>query len=337
MARSRPSLLPLGDLVPGQHADFFALLAEKTRGETREGKPYYTCRFRDRRRTVTFMAWADGGWFDTCARDWHEGHFYKIRAAYGEHERYGPQIDLQNIRPVVDADRNDGFNPADFVERSRHDPEAMFAELRSLAEEHIADPPLRRLVLTLLDRHAEALKRLPATTRHFYPFYGGLLEHTLAVAQTSVFLAEKYSGRFPDLQPPLNRDLVTAGAILHDIGRVAEFNDNPANVERTTVGNLLGPLFLGRDLVRDTARELGEISPQLLELLEHLLVAHLNLLEKDSPRQPLIPECLIVHHADALDAYLEMYIRHLSRDQEPGSFTSAAWALGRRLYKGRTV
>jgi 3'-5' exoribonuclease len=150
-------------------------------------------------------------------------------------------------------------------------------------------------------------------------------------------LAEKYAAALPDLKPPLNKDLVVAGAILHDIGRVLEFEaDSSALAQRTVPGRLVGPIFLARDLVRDTARELGDINPELLELLEHLIVAHLNLLERDSPRLPLIPECLILHHADALDAYMEMFARCLSKDQEPGPFTARDPILGRQLYKGRT-
>src|SRR5262249_29304550 len=149
-----------------------------------------------------FMVWADGGWYEACQRDWQEGQFYKIRALYSEHEKYGPQIDIHNIRPVTDIDESEGFNPSDFQARSasKGDLESMFAELRSLAESHIADEPLQRLVMTLLDRYAEPFKRLPATTRHCYPFPGGLLEHTLSVTRTCIHLAEKYIAAFPDLK-----------------------------------------------------------------------------------------------------------------------------------------
>jgi 3'-5' exoribonuclease len=337
VSRSKPALVHLSELTPGQQADFFALLAERTRGKTRDGKPFYSCRFRDNQRSVTFMVWADGGWFETCEKEWREGQLYKIRGDYGEHERYGPQINLHNIRPVNDSDRADGFNPGDFVERTRHDPAAMFARLVSLAREKISDPPLRRLVVTLLERHATAFQSLPATRHHGYPYYGGLLEHTLSVAETSLWLADKYAAHFPTLNPPLNHDLVIAGAILHDLGRVLEFDHQPVNVERTVAGKLIGPILLARDLVRDTARELGDIHPERLQLLEHLLVSHLNLLERDSPRQPMIPECLIVHHADALDSFLEMYVRCLNQDEEPGAFTGKGWCLGRELFKGRQV
>ena len=283
------------------------------------------------------MAWADGPWFEACERDWQEGHFYKVRAVYDEHPTYGPQIEIHNIRPTTEADHADGFDPLLFVDRTRFDVDVMFAELCALAEAEIADVPLRRLVLTVLTRTGPQLRRVPATQRNFYPFAGGLLEHLLSVSHTCLHLADKYVAHYPDLRPPLNRDLVVAGAILHDIGRTQEFGDDVVTVQPTVEGRLLGHLFLGRDLVRDTARELGDVNPELLQMLEHILVSHLNHPEWGSPRLPLIPECLIVHHADDLDAKLEMYARCLSRDKEPGPFTGRDPVLGRQLYKGRTV
>jgi len=337
VARSKPPLVRLSELTAGQAGDFFALLGERSRNATREGKPYYTCRFRDARRRVTFMVWADTIWFEPCEREWREGQVYKIRGLYTEHEKYGGQIEVQNIRPVTDADRTDGFDPTEFVEHSRYDPAAMLAELKGLAEAQIGEASLRRLVSTLLDRHAEPLQRLPATRNKFYPFSGGLLEHTLSVTHTCLQLVAKFAAQFPELQPPLNRDLVVAGAILHDIGRVLELDDDPLHAQPTVPGRLLGHLILGRDLIRDTARELGDVQPELLQLLEHILISHLTLPEWGSPRLPLIPECLIIHHADDLDAKLEMYVRCLSRDQAAGPFTDRDPVLGRQLYKGRSV
>jgi 3'-5' exoribonuclease len=337
VTRAKPPLVRLRDLTSGQFADFFALLADRAKGATREGKPFYTCRFRDARRTVTFMVWADGGWYEACESEWREGQFYKIRGTYAEHERYGPQIDIQNLRPISDHDRADGFCVTDFVAGSRQDPDAMFAELTGLAEAHIADLPLRRLVLTLLNRYARPFKQLPATQNKYHPFAGGLLEHTLAVTHTCLHLVEKYAAHYTELHPPLNRDLVVAAAVLHEIGRVLEFDDDAVAPQATVPGRLFGHLLLGRDLVHQTAQELGEVHPELLQLLEHILVAHLTLPEWGSPRLPLVPECLLVHHADDLDAKLEMYVRCLSQDQAPGPFTARDPILNRQLYKGRSV
>jgi 3'-5' exoribonuclease len=337
MTRSKPPVVRLSELSSGQSADFFALLAERTRGATREGKAYYTCRFRDLQRTVTFMVWADGGWYETCERDWHAGQFYKLRAVYGENDRYGPQIDLQNIRPVTDADREEGFDPMTFVEHSRQDVAALWTELRGLAEAHVADEPLRRLVLTLLDRHAGPFQHLPASPGKFYPFAGGLVEHTLAVTRLCLYLVDRYAGTYAELRPPLNRDLVVAGAILHDVGRVVELSDDVVAPQPTVPGRLFGHLALGRDLIRDTARELGDVNPELVQLLEHVVLTHLALPEWGSPRLPLIPECLILHHACDLDAKLEMYTRCLTRDRAEGPFTERDPVLGRHLLKGRSV
>jgi 3'-5' exoribonuclease len=340
MSRAKPTPVPLSELTPGQHADFFALLAEKTKGTTRESKPYYSCRFRDARRAVAFMVWQDSPWFEPCERDWQVGQFYKLRAAYGEHERYGPQLtDVQAIRPVTDDDRAEGFDPAQFVEHSRFDASVMFAELKVLTTTNIADEPLRRLVLTLLDRHAEALSRLPATRDRFYVFAGGLLEHTVSVTRSCLHLVERYTAHYTELRPPLNRDLVVAAAVLHDIGRVLEFGEVVPGVSPayTVPGRLAGHLILGRDLVRDTARELGDVNPELVQMLEHLILSHLALPEWGSPRLPLVPECLILHHADDLDAKLEMYVRCLSRDRTDGPFTERDPVLNRNLFKGRSV
>jgi len=85
------------------------------------------------------------------------------------------------------------------------------------------------------------------------------------------------------------------------------------------------------------AREVPELNPELLLYLEHLILSHLTLPEWGSPRLPWIPEAIILHHADDLDAKLEMYVRCLMRDQSPGPFTERDPALNRALLKGRTV
>jgi 3'-5' exoribonuclease len=261
------------------------------------------------------MIWADSPQFEACEREWREGMCFKLRATYDEHERYGPQIELGKIREA--NDRDEGFDPGELVEASRFDRDEMFTKLLGLVERHIADEPLRRLVTVLLERHKDRFKRLPATQGKFHPFAGGLLEHTLTVTQNCLYLTDRYRDHYPDLKPPLNRGLVIAAAALHDLGRVAEFGDELPAPQATVPGRLLGHLFVGRDLVRDAARELGDVNPELLQMLEHLIVSHLTLPEWGSPRLPLIP--VSIYTADDLDAKLEMYA--LSTRVHPGPFT----------------
>ena len=336
----KPPIVRLGDLKPGERGTFFALLVERKRSETRDKKAFYTCRFRDLRRTVGYMVWADGPYFTACDSQWQEGQFFKINAKLEEHERYGLQLDVLKIRPVEARDETDGFKKSDIVEVSRFDPAQLFAELRELIQSSIADEPLRRLTVGLIDRNVETLRKLPATSMRFYPFAGGWLEHVLSVTKNAIWLADRYRERFPELQPPINRDLVVAGAVLHDIGRVAEFvpGESPNDpVDYTVPGRLFGHLFLGRDMVRDAAREQGDVNPELLQLLEHLIVSHLAIPEWGSPRLPLIPEAILLHHVDDLDAKMEMYARTLTRDVSDGPFTERDAWLGRQLLKRREV
>lgn len=332
----RPAVVPFHLAPAGKPADFFALLADKKPGKTRDGKPFFTCQFKDRRRTAAGMVWADGPFFAACEADWQPGQFFKVRGVFGEHDRYGPQVELVQVRAVMPADADDGFREADFRDRSRFDGPAMLAELRELAAAELRDAPLRALVVGLLDAHADRLPDLPAHPRAFYPFPGGWLEHTLSVARSCLALADRYVAHYPELAPPLNRDLVLAGAVLHDLGRAAEIA--PGSLTEPTVdGHLFGHQLLGRDLVREAARAVSDLNPELLRLLEHVILAHLTRPEWGSVRQPAIPEVLILHHADDLDAKLEMYVRCLTRDAGDGPLTEKDAVIGKQLLKGRTV
>ena len=329
-----PKPVKLSALEPGQHADFFALLAEKTPRATRDGKPFYVVRLRDARRTVGVTVWADSPHFDDCKQHWQPGAFFKVRGHYVEDQKYGPKVEVEQIRPVTDRDRADGFAEADFTDAPRSDPDRTLAELSALAAE-LADEPLRTLVQAIFAAHAERLKTLPGSARNYFPYPGGWAEHTRNVARHALLLADRYRDLYPDVT--LNRDLVLAGALLHDIGRVAEL-DAASPVPRLGIdGELFGHLLLGVQLVREAARDVPGLNPELLRLLEHVIYAHLKTPEWGSPKLPAIPEVLIVHHADDLDAKFEMFARCLGTDTGDGPFTARDPVLGRPLLKGRTV
>ena len=332
----KPVLVKLSELRPGEYADCFVQLAEKSRGTTRDGNPFFTCKYRDARRTVGAVPiWGDAPLYEP-AQHWTVGQYFKVRATLAEHEKYGPQLDIEQVRPVEERDRADGFTELDFIDRTRQDPEAMFAELEALTTAEVADVPLRTLVLNLLTANAAALKTLPASARHYYPFAGGWLEHTLSVARACAWLAERYAERFPELTPPLNRGLVVAAAVLHDIGRVREFDSPPGLPAKAGVpGELFGHLFLAYDMIRAAAAGVPDLDPQLLDLLLHCVITHQKLPAWGSPSLPCIPEVLILHHADDLDAKFEMYARCLTRDTADGPFTDRDPLLGRALLKAR--
>jgi 3'-5' exoribonuclease len=332
MSTKTTSIVPLSELAPGQESDLFALLAAKEELTTRDGKPYFKVTFRDHAREVSFPIWNDSTWAVDCRENWRPGTFYKLRATYRE-TNYGPQLDIKKIRETAPSDAADGFDPLMCQPRTRFDPAAMFSELLAIAEERIEEPALRGLVLHILQTNRESLLSLPAATRNHHAFVGGYLEHVLSVTRTCVYLADKYDDCYPDLRPRLDKGLVVAGGILHDIGKLREIRQEPQGAVYTAEGALIGHMLEGRDIVRETAQGRG-LSPETLLRLEHVVVSHQRLPEWGSPKPPMTPEALIVHYADDLDAKYQMMYSVLRDDTTPGALTSKKNTLYQQVYRG---
>lgn len=324
--------LPLCEMTEGQEAEFFALLAEKQELTTRDGKPYYRVTFRDSRREVGFPIWSDSALAGPCRSEWTPGQFYKLRAVLKQ-SSYGPQLEIKKIRLVADGDRQDGFDPHMCQPASRFDPVEMFAELINIVESRIENSPLRQLVADILEQNREQLLVWPAAKKNHHAFISGYLEHVLNVTRTSCQLAEKYGELYSDLEPPINKDVIVAGAVLHDIGKLRELTTTPAGAEYTAAGCLIGHVLQGRDIVREAA--VGrEIDPELLLRLEHVIVSHQRLPEWGAPKPPMTPEALIVHYADDLDAKMAMLVGTLKEDTTDGLVTTKRNAMAQQFYRG---
>lgn len=326
------SIVTLSEMVHGQEADLFVLMTAKEELTTRDGKPYYKVGFRDHAREVTFPIWHDSPWGADCREGWRPGTFYKLRAVYRD-TNYGPQLDVRKIREVCSADQADGFTPAMCMPQSRFDAAGMFDELLATARERIDDAPLGELVVGLLEQNRQQLLTLPAATHNHHAFVAGWLEHVLSVTRTCVYLADKYDQYYPEMLPRLNKGLVVAGAILHDIGKLREIEEHPQGAEYTAEGNLIGHILQGRDIVREAAAGRG-VDRELLLRLEHVIVAHQRLPEWGSPKPPMTPEALIVHYADDLDAKYQMMATILRDDTNPGPVTSKKNVLYQKVYRG---
>jgi 3'-5' exoribonuclease len=325
-------VLSLCELIEGQEADFFALLSEKQELKTKDGKPYHRVTFRDARREVGFPIWSDSPHAESCRSEWMPGSFYKMRAVLRQ-TSYGPQLEIKKIRLVEDGDRKDGFDPLMCQATSRFDPVEMFAELINLVESKIKNKALRKLAADILEQNREQLLLLPAAKRNHHAFISGYLEHVLNVTRTSCHLADKYAEIYKDLNPPLSKDLIVAGAALHDIGKLRELEAGPAGADYTAAGCLIGHVLQGRDIVREAATG-RDIDPELLLRLEHIIVSHQRLPEWGAPKPPMTPEALIVHYADDLDAKLQMMVCALQEEAPNGLMTSKKNALGQQFYRG---
>ncbi len=323
------SLHLLGD---GDEGDFFALLSDKQILATRDGKPYHRVTFRDAKREVSFPIWNDAPLAKECREAWRAGQFFKLRAGYRE-TNYGPQLDILRIRPVVDADAEDGFDPTMCAPRSRFDAQAMFDELMEIADEAILDQQLKALVTGLYHLHHDELLVLPAARVNHHAYLGGYLEHVLNVTRHTLFLAQKYHELYADLQPPVSIEIAVAGALLHDIGKLRELRVGPAGASYTPEGTLVGHILQGRDMLREAAAG-TELPLETLLRLEHIIVSHQRLPEWGSPKPPMFPEALIVHHADDLDAKMQMMARVIAEHSGDEPFTTRRNSLHHAVYRG---
>ena len=326
------TIVLLSELADSQEADFFALLTAKEPLTTRDGKPYFRVAFRDSRREVSFPIWNDAPLAAACRDEWKVGEFYKLRAAYRE-TNFGPQLEIRRIRAVNADDAADGFDSAMCLPRAPREAAAMFDELRTLAAETIADEPLAELVTGLLDEHRELLLKLPAATHNHHAYAGGFLEHVLSVTKTCVYLADKYAEVCPELQPPLDKDLIVAGGVLHDVGKLRELELTPTGAEYSASGALIGHILQGRDMLREAAAK-HPIDDEKLLRLEHIIVAHQRLAEWGAPKPPMTPEALLVHYADDIDAKLQMMMVAIVSEPGDGPLTSNRNPLRQRLYRG---
>ncbi len=326
-------ILPLSAMLPGQEADVFVLMTAKEQLTTREGKPYYRVGFRDGGREVVFPIWDNSPWAVECRDKWTPGTFYKIRAVYRE-TNYGPQIDIRKIREVCETDAADGFEPTLCLRQSRYEPQRMFEEMLAIVRERITDPALRALVETILMKNRDELLRIPAARHNHHAFAAGWLEHTLSVTRTVIYLADKYAEYYDELEPPLDKSMAVAGAILHDIGKLRELEQRPDGTAYTASGVLIGHLLQGRDIVREAAA-VSPLPPDTLLRLEHLIIAHQRLPEWGSPKPPMTPEALLVHYADDIDAKFHMMAEILRNDTSEGPVTSKKNALMQQVYKGK--
>jgi 3'-5' exoribonuclease len=325
-------IIALSAIVPGQEADMFLLMTAKEQLNTREGKTYFRVGFRDGGREIAFPIWDNSPWAIDCRDKWTPGAFYKVRAVYRE-TNYGPQLDIRKIREVCDADAADGFDPTSCQPVSRFEPQAMYDEMLAIVRERITDAPLRALVEKILGDNREELLTIPAARHNHHAFAAGWLEHTLSVTKTVIYLADKYAEYYCGMQPPLDKSMAVAGAILHDIGKLRELEQRADGAVYTPSGALVGHILQGRDIVREGAAACP-LPPDTLLRLEHLIISHQRLPEWGSPKPPMTPEALLVHYADDIDAKFHMMAEILRNDTSEGPVTSKKNVLMQQVYKG---
>jgi 3'-5' exoribonuclease len=193
----------------------------------------------------------------------------------------------------------------------------------------VGDPWIRRLLELLLAEEPllrEAFCKAPAAKSMHHVFLGGLLEHTLSV----LGMAERACTHYPEL----NRDLVVAGVLLHDIGKTAELTFQ-RSFGYSDAGNLLGHISMEAEWISSAAARIPDFPEELRLLILHIVLSHHGKLEFGSPVLPKTPEALLVHYLDDLDGKLETMFRGIREDSGQGNWTGYSKSLDRMFYKPR--
>jgi 3'-5' exoribonuclease len=262
---------------------------------------------------------------DTLRQEFDAGEFVKVQ---GRSNSYQGRLELilERIRRVLpDRDIADGFREEDCIRCAPRPIPEMWAELQARLES-VEDLHLRALLRSLVDRNAEKLQIWPAARHIHHAYRSGLLEHILKIMSVALFLADQYDAR---------RDLVIAGALLHDLGKLRELSYDTA-IDYTLEGNLVGHIVIGVGMLKDAARDFPEVPEETLVEIEHLILSHHGELELGSPVRPMTVEAFLLAAVDDLDAKLHQIRRHLDDDDSDGRFTAHHKRLNRVLLKPRT-
>lgn len=233
------------------------------------------------------------------------------------------EIIVDRIRRVIPEDAERGFREDECILCAPRPIDEMWAELIGRVES-VERPELRDLLKRIVKRHEERLRIWPAARQVHHAYRSGLLEHILKIMEVAVFLAGQYGA---------SRDMVIAGALLHDIGKLEEFSYDVA-VTYSVEGNLIGHIAIGAGMLRDEIRDLADFPRDLAIQLEHLILSHHGARELGSPVEPRTLDAFILAAADDLDAKLHQVRSHIADDSSDGPFTSYHRYLGRVLFKG---
>jgi 3'-5' exoribonuclease len=336
MTKLTSNIFTLADISPGHEAVCFAALSKKDQRESVNG-PFFIMTFKDKTRSIGAPIFSSHALYQD-AFNWEERAVYRLECVGKADKKYGIQLDVKNLRKATVDDEAEGYDSADFFEWSRYSVDLSFQRIMEIVNKDIQDPYLKQIVERLLTRNAELFKKMPAAENMHHPFSGGLVEHIWSVTSIAAMLAKHYSKYYSELNPPLNKSLVIAGAILHDIGKLHEFSYDPSGARYTPAGRLVGHIIIGRDMIREEAKEIEGFPEETLLLLDHLILSHHGKPEFDAARRPMTLEALLLNHADEIDARMNSGVRALTQATGNEPFTNKIFGWDNvRIYRGTPI
>lgn len=292
----------IAELREGEMISETYLCKQKQALKTKAGKNYYSLLLQDKTGILDAKIWDLGAGID---------HFEQMEYIHVDGQvisfQGSPQLNIKRLRRSQEGE----YDPADFMPMTERNIDEMYHELISLAGK-VRDPFMRALVSSFFiedKEFAAAFCRHSAAKTVHHGFIGGLLEHTLGVMRLCDYMADRY--------PVLNRDLLLASALFHDIGKLKELSYFPEN-DYTDEGQLLGHIYMGAEMLSERIRRIPDFPQKMANEVIHCILAHHGELEYGSPKKPALAEALALNLADNTDAKLQTMTELLRSSDEKG-------------------
>jgi 3'-5' exoribonuclease len=311
-------------MADGDGVEEVFLVLDKQLRANRNGNLYLQLELRDRTGQISARLWNAG---EHLFRSFDSGDFVLVK---GKVQLF--QGALQMILSHVEKQPAERVELADFLPHTEQDVSKLYERLCGFLRK-LGNPHLRALAECFLMDHefVEAFCRAPAGVRVHHAYLGGLLEHVVTLMEAADRLAPLY--------PELDRDLLLMGVFLHDVGKVRELTFE-RNFAYSDEGQLVGHIVQGVEMLNERVARVSELTGEpfpreLLLRLKHLIVSHHGSLEFGSPRLPMTPEAMALHHLDNLDVKVHISLREIRDDpNKSGAWTQFNQSQQRRFYKG---
>ena len=308
----------ISDFIVGEMAQGFFLIREVESRTASNNKKYLDFTLADKTSEINAKLWHCT---EKDEEKYIENKLVKVRGNVTKWQGR-LQFIIEKIRLNT---AEDNLKVENFVPTAPYPGEDMYDELLEYAEK-IVDSEIKMLVDIFLEENKEELIYYPAAQKNHHSHRSGLLYHITSMLKAGEALSSIYDF--------INKDLLYAGIILHDIAKIFEMDSSELGIvsEYTTEGNLIGHIVQGVKIIDKTAREIG-MNEETSIVLQHMILSHHNEPEYGSPKRPMIPEAELLHHLDTIDARMFDMKKNLDNISE-GDFSDRIWLLNnRRIYK----
>jgi len=318
-----PSRTLVRELTPGTKVDFILNVREATLGTTKNGSQFVRATLADKSGTIKANKWdAD----ESVLAQFPQGAYVRVRGTV-ESFRGQNQLKIEQVRPADESE----VDPSDFQATTERDMGALRKELKRLVKS-IQNPHLSELLNRIFVTDKGLLERFcraPAAHQYHHAYLGGLLEHSICMATGAEAVAAA--------NDRLDRDLLVAGALLHDIGKIDELSSD-VGFDKTDAGQMVGHIVLGTILLHDIINSLGQFPNDLRLELMHLILSHHGSREYGSPVVPATAEAIALHHLDNLDAKVQAADAAIHQPVPEGAkWTEFVRMLETRVYRGHLL